>query len=101
MASIPHTPNRRQKSWNFLATLFYIISVIALGYALKVNEISVNDIRFRDLALITLATYRLTRLLVFDAIFKLFRDLIKARASYLVFYVIREIITCPWCAGDR
>ena len=99
MASIPHTPDRRQKSWNFLATLFYIISVVALGYALKMNEIGVDDIRFRDLALMTLAAYRLTRLLVFDAIFKLFRDFIKARTSYLVFYVIREIITCPWCAG--
>ena len=46
-----------------------------------------------------LATYRLTRLLVFDSIFKLFRDFVKARARYLIFYVTREIITCPWCAG--
>jgi hypothetical protein len=99
MAEIPHKPNHRQKSWNFLATLFYIACFIALGYSLKKSGIGPDDIKFRDMALMTLATYRLTRLLVFDAIFKLFRDFVKSRANYLVFYVIREIITCPWCAG--
>jgi hypothetical protein len=99
MAKLSHKPNHRQKSWNFLATLFYIACFIALGYALKKSGIGPDDIKFRDMALMTLATYRLTRLLVFDAIFKLFRDFVKSRANYLVFYVIREIITCPWCAG--
>ena len=99
MARSSHKPNQKQKSWNFLATLFYIICFVALGYGLKANDIGTEDIRFRDIALMTLATYRLTRLLVFDAIFKLFRDFVKSRASYLVFYVTREIITCPWCAG--
>ena len=99
MAKKPHNPDHRQKSWNFLATLFYVICFIALGYALKKNEIGSDDIKFRDMALMTLATYRLTRLLVFDSIFKLFRDFVKSRANYLVFYVTREIITCPWCAG--
>ena len=99
MSKIPQNPNHRQKSWNFLATLFFIIGFVALGYALKVNDIGADDIKIRDIALMTLATYRLTRLLVFDSIFKIFRDFIKSRARYLVFYVVREIITCPWCAG--
>ncbi len=99
MAQSSHTPNKRQKSWNFLAALFYIICFIALGYALSLCDIGAEDIKFRDMTLMILATYRLTRLLVFDAIFKLFRDFVKARARYLIFYVVREIITCPWCAG--
>ena len=99
MTTIQHTPNQRQKSWNFLATLFYIGCFIGLAYGMKVKGIGAEDFRFRELALMILATYRLTRLLVFDSIFKLFRDFVKRRSNYLVFYVIREIITCPWCAG--
>ena len=99
MVKQEHSPNQKQKSWNFLATLFYIICFIALGYALKLKGLDPEDIKFRDIALLILATYRLTRLLVFDSIFKLFRDFVKSRSNFLVFYVIREIITCPWCAG--
>ena len=99
MANILHKPNHKQKSWNFLATLFYILCLFALGYILKVNDIEANDIKLRDMILMTLATYRMTRLLVFDSIFKLFRDFVKDRSRYLIFYVTREIITCPWCAG--
>ena len=94
-----HTPSKQQKSWNFLATLFYLVCFVALAYAMKLKGLEADDVRFRDLSLMILATYRLTRLLVFDAIFKLFRDFVKSRSNYLVFYVIREIITCPWCAG--
>ena len=93
------TPTKRQKSWNFLATLFYIACFVALAYSLKVNGMEPDDITFRDMVLMVLATYRLTRLLVFDSIFKLFRDFVRSHSNYLVFYVIREIITCPWCAG--
>jgi hypothetical protein len=99
MSDKDRKPNQQQKSWNFLATLFYIVCFVGLGYGLKARGLGAEDFRFRDIALMTLATYRLTRLLVFDAIFKLFRDFVRKRSHYLVFYVIREIITCPWCAG--
>jgi len=94
-----YNPNQKQKSWNFLATLFYITCFIALGYALTYKGLDPQDVKLRDIALIILATYRLTRLLVFDSIFKIFRDFVRSKSRYLIFYVIREIITCPWCAG--
>jgi hypothetical protein len=51
------------------------------------------------MALMVLASYRLTRILVFDKIFKLFRDFFRAHQRLYIFFVIKEIITCPWCAG--
>lgn len=99
MEKVVHTPSRQQKSWNFLATVFYVVCLIGLGFLLKRKGLGPDDFKFRDIVLMVLGTYRLTRLLVFDTIFKLLRDFVKARSNYLVFYVVREIITCPWCAG--
>ena len=99
MANSLHDPNEQQKSWNFLATVFYVVCLAGLGYGLKSVGISKEDFSVGDIALMAIATYRLTRILVFDKIFKLFRDFLKSREKLHVFYVIREIITCPWCAG--
>lgn len=82
-----------------MATLFYIVCLVALGYGIKRYGITREDFGIGDIALMSIATYRLTRILVFDKIFKLFRDFLKSREKLHVFYVIREIITCPWCAG--
>jgi hypothetical protein len=92
-------PTKKDKSWNFLATLFFILCLIALGYFMRRQGIALQDISLLELFIMSLAAYRLTRILVFDKIFKLFRDFIRSRSGWKVFYVIREIITCPWCAG--
>ncbi len=89
----------QQRSWNFIATVFYAVFVVLLGYVFKEKEIKIEDIKIWDIFLLSLATYRLTRILVFDKIFKLVRDFIKSRSRLYLFQVIKEIITCPWCAG--
>jgi hypothetical protein len=99
MANFLEKPSDQQKSWNFLATVFYVFCLVGLGYGLKRFGVSKEDFQVGDIALMSMATYRLTRILVFDKIFKLFRDFLKSREKLYVFYVIREIITCPWCAG--
>lgn len=99
MANTSYNQSEQQKSWNFLATLFYILCLVALGFGLKRSGVTREDFGVGDIALMAIATYRLTRILVFDKIFKLFRDFLKSREKLYVFYVIREIITCPWCAG--
>ena len=99
MANLSYKPNEQQKTWNFLATVFYVVCLVGLGYGLSKMGITREDFRIGDIALMAIATYRLTRILVFDKIFKLFRDFLKSRERLSLFYVIREIITCPWCAG--
>ena len=89
----------QQRSWNFIATVFYAVFVVLLGYVFNKKGIKIEDIKVWDVVLLSLATYRLTRILVFDKIFKLVRDFIKSRSRLYVFQVIKEIITCPWCAG--
>jgi hypothetical protein len=99
MAISTHDPNEQQKSWSFLATVFYVVCLVGLGYGLQSFGVTKEDFGIGNIALMSVATYRLTRILVFDKIFKLFRDFLKSREKLHVFYVIREIITCPWCAG--
>ena len=91
--------NEQQKSWNFLATLFYIACLVGLAYLFHLKGVTKEDFKAGDIALLSIATYRLTRILVFDKIFKFFRDFLKSKEKLYVFFVIREIITCPWCAG--
>ena len=99
MATNSESQTKKDKSWNFLATVFFVLCLIALGYFMHREGIKLQDASLLDLFIMSLATYRLTRILVFDKIFKLFRDFIRSRSGWKVFYVIREIITCPWCAG--
>ncbi len=92
-------PNSQQKVWNFMATLFYILLLVLLGIGLKHKGINIEQVRIWEVILLALASFRLTRLLVFDKIFKFFRDFIRSISKLNVFYVVKEILSCPWCAG--
>ena len=95
----PVKPNEQQKTWNFWATIFFILCLVGLGFLLEKKGITRENFTLGNIVLMVLATYRLTRILVFDKIFKLFRDFFRTHQRLYVFYVIKEIITCPWCAG--
>ena len=99
MANSTEKTRDQGKTWNFWATMFFILCVIGLGFGLQLKGIATEDITFGNITLMVLATYRLTRILVFDKIFKLFRDFFRNHQRLYVFFVIKEIITCPWCAG--
>ena len=99
MVKISNPPTYQEKLWNFLASIFFVVCIIILGYFLEKEHINIEDIKLLDLFLIMVSTYRLTRIMVFDKIFKIFRDFIKSRSRLYLFNVLREIITCPWCAG--
>lgn len=99
MANNSDSPSNQQKTMNFGATLFFVVCLVGLGYVLDRQGVGVEDFTLRSLSLMILATYRLTRILVFDKIFKIFRDFFRNHQRFYVMYVIKEIITCPWCAG--
>ena len=99
MEDTPNTDNFQQHSWNFWAALFFVACLVGLGFLLEYKGVTLEDFTVGKIALLSLATYRLTRILVFDKIFKLFRDFFRARQRLYIFYVVKEIITCPWCAG--
>ncbi len=79
--------------------LVYVLLLIVLGNLLKTRGIGIEDISIFDLLLICIATYRMTRLMVYDRIFKLFRDISRSFENNGFGASIKTILTCPWCAG--
>ena len=91
--------NTKQNALNFASLFVYLFLVIFVGIILEKNGFSVDKINLKDLIILTLASYRMTRILVFEKILKFFRDFVKSKQNYSVLITIRYIITCPWCAG--
>jgi len=100
-----------QYFWNFIFALFFallvIMGAIILESESRIPLASLTDVNF---ALMTLATWRLTRLFVYDAITKFFReqffDVVKVgrgydleKPKYGPRRTLADLLTCPWCFG--
>ncbi len=70
-----------------------------MGFLLEKKGVDIRDITLKEAIVVILASYRMTRILVFEKIFKYFRDVLKRRESLYVIGTLSSIITCPWCAG--
>lgn len=79
--------------------LVFVLLLIVLGIQLQEKGILIENISLFDLLLICIATYRMTRLIVYDRIFKLVRDIIRSFEGTGIGDSVKSIITCPWCAG--
>lgn len=90
---------RKHQAWNFWSAFFFFGFVVLVGYLLERKDIDIREIKFREALVIILATYRMTRILVFEKIFKYLRDVLKRREGLYVVGTLSSIITCPWCAG--
>lgn len=100
-----------QYFWNFVFTLFFALLVVMAAIILESeSRIPMADLTFVDFALMTLATWRLTRLFVYDAITKFFReqffDVVKVGRGYDLEKpkfgprrTVADLLTCPWCFG--
>ncbi len=100
-----------QYFWNFVFTLFFIVLVV-LGTIILETEsrIPLTDLQLIDFVLITLATWRLVRLFVYDAVTKWFREqffdvkktgrkleLVKPKVGPR--RTLADLLSCPWCFG--
>lgn len=103
-----------QNFWNILYSIFFIIVAILMARSLYVVKGQLpTSIPLFDLALIILATLRLTRLFVYDKITRFLRDMFQhVEEEYTqedVTYFIKvertngplrtayELLICPWC----
>jgi hypothetical protein len=91
--------NSAQNACNFVSLFFFFSLMVVVGYLLKLQGYEITDLTVRDMIIITLASFRLIRVVVFEKIFKFFRDFVKSRPSYYVFNTMKFIVTCPWCMG--
>lgn len=100
-----------QYFWNFIFGIFFIILMI-MGTIILTTEarLSYAELTPVDYILIILATWRLTRLFVYDVVTKWLReqfyDLKKTGRSYELVQppagprrTLVDLMSCPWCFG--
>lgn len=103
-----------QNFWNVMFSGFFLVVAIGMIYSLyRVNGSLPTTVPAFDLILITLATFRLTRLFVYDKITRFLRDMFQhAEERYSqegITYFTKvertsgplrtayELLICPWC----
>ena len=90
---------RKHQAWNFWSAFAFFGLVVLVGYLLEKKGINIEEVTLKESIVIILASYRMTRILVFEQIFKYFRDVLKKREDLYLIGTLYSIITCPWCAG--
>ncbi|MFH0758757.1 MAG: DUF1360 domain-containing protein [Bacteroidota bacterium] len=90
---------RKHQAWNFWSAFFFFAMVLLVGYLFEKKGIEIEDITLKEAIVIVLASYRMTRIIVFEKIFKYLRDMVKQRDKLYIIGTVGNIITCPWCAG--
>lgn len=100
-----------QYFWNGVFLAFFLILIILGAIILQTeSRIPWAELSLVDYTLITLATWRLTRLFVHDVITKFFReqflDVVKVGRGYRLDKpktgprrTIADLLSCPWCFG--
>ncbi|TVR43548.1 MAG: DUF1360 domain-containing protein [Marinilabiliales bacterium] len=91
--------SKTERIWNMVSMFVFVLLLIGLGFLMDVRDTGIGNIGILDLVLISLATYRMIRLMVYDRIFKLVRDISRSFEGIGIGDSLRAIITCPWCAG--
>ena len=90
---------RKHQAWNFWSAFVFLGATALVGFFLDREGVDVRNLNFKEALVLILASFRLTRILVFERILKHFRDALKRREHLYVIGTIHSMVTCPWCAG--
>ncbi len=100
-----------QYFWNIIFILFFLCLVFMGTVILESESYKVySELTFVDFALITFASFRLIRLMVYDKITAFFReqfyDVVEQKGKILLVKpthgprrTLADLLTCPWCFG--
>ena len=100
-----------QYFWSFVFSMFFLTLVVMGAIILEsVSRIRLDELSLTDYILITLASWRLTRLFVYDNITKFIReqfwDVVKAGKGFKLEKpkvgprrTLADLFSCPWCFG--
>ncbi len=110
-----HRPKEDQNFWNFIFSVFFVIVLAAAVWEMRELRggflVSVPPF---DAFMMAFATFRITRLVVYDKIARWFRELFADRREYekdgVVWvevrpygsgfrHTIHDLLLCPWCIG--
>lgn len=85
--------------WNIFFTLFFIYIVYVAFEIATLSGVTPRSVSVWDAFLMMLATFRLTRLVVYDSITRWFRELFDDGKPYTLIGTIKTLVNCPWCIG--
>jgi hypothetical protein len=104
-----------QNLWNFLFAVFFVVVLVAALIELNwMYEGFPNTVSLFDVILIILASFRITRLIVYDKVTRFFREWFVEKREVIIeskTYVeiipytsgfratLHELLNCPWCIG--
>lgn len=109
-------PKDDQHFWNFIFSLIFALLLTgSIWYLYKIYGGTPWAISLADFALISLAIFRITRLVVYDRITQFLRDMFLKSQELLgddgILYIertpyrggplrtISDLLSCPWCTG--
>ena len=85
--------------WNIFFTVVFIALVYVAFEAATLSGVTPQSVSVWDAFLMTLATFRLTRLVVYDAITRWIRNFFADAKEYTFLGTVKTLINCPWCIG--
>lgn len=100
-----------QYFWNVVFGIFFLVLIVMGTIILQTeSRIPLSELTLTDYILVTLASWRLVRLFIYDAITKFFReqfwDVVKVGRSYALEKpkvgprrTLADLLSCPWCFG--
>jgi len=89
----------REKVVNFLSIFVFLIVLSISIYLLQQTGFKIEEVTILDLVIITLATFRVIRMLMYEKVFGIIRYLINSRGDKLFFNSLGNLVKCPWCTG--
>lgn len=85
--------------WDIYFSVFFILLVYIAFRIIVLSGTPPQSVSPWDAFLMMLATFRLTRLIVYDSITKWFRDFFEDAQPYSLTGTLKTLINCPWCMG--
>ena len=91
-------PSKEQNFWNIIFSIVFVLLVFYISYKIiERNPNLITEISFFEFLIISVATFRLARLLTYDKIMFFLRDFFDKKRG--IRRTIHELLTCPWCTG--
>ncbi|HUS86502.1 MAG TPA: DUF1360 domain-containing protein [Bacteroidales bacterium] len=89
----------KEKTLNFISLIVFLIAFIASVCFVLNTGIVIDQISAVDAIVLVLATYRISRMIVYEKIFSLVRHFISKNSGKALFASVNNLITCPWCTA--
>jgi len=85
--------------WNIAFSVFFVFLLYVAFRLVTQSGVTASGISLGDTIIMALATFRLTRLMVYDSITKWVRNLFEDGKPMTFIGTAKTLVNCPWCMG--